>query len=206
MSPKTLQCHDDGSSQANTIGTLSACNGRKIWSGHNWTPDLVGPFSERHNEREPHPIEARERQVCLLPRSPKSLQVPLPNLICPMMACLMHDGTDISPLLVLPVIKDVLDTHTHVLLQQHSSPPPRFPYAFPPSTDLSLIIFTPSTHVEAAVPLKPSSYVICVIDPPGSFPFFYALARGDFVFVDLGVVSGGGEKAGYIEAGIPCGW
>lgn len=58
-----------------------------------------------------------DMQVCSFPRTPKSLQVPLPDFICPMMTGLMHDRTDISPLLVFSIIENLLDTHTHILLQ-----------------------------------------------------------------------------------------
>ena len=114
-----------------------------------------------------------ELHVCLVP---KPFQIPLPNFVSPMMARLVHDRTNISTLFILSVIKDLSNTHIHILLQQHSSPSPRVPYTFPPSTNLPLIIFTPPPHVETAVPLKPSPYVIFMIDPPGSFPLFYALA------------------------------
>jgi len=63
-----------------------------------------------------------------------------------MMTSLMHDRTDIILHLILPIIKDLPNPHSHIFLKQHPPPPSRLPHTSPPSANLPLIILAPPTQ------------------------------------------------------------
>lgn len=92
-----------------------------------------------------------------------------------MMTSLMHDRTDIILLLILPIIKDLPNPHSHIFLKQHPPPPSRLPHTFPLSANLPLVILAPPTHEESTIPLEPSPHIIRMIDPPIRFPFLNGL-------------------------------
>lgn len=128
------------------------------------------------------------------------------NLVSPMMTSLMHNRANLPTLLILPIIKNVPNPHSHILLQQHPPPPSCLTHTFPPSRDLPLIIVASSPLEKPAVPLEPPADIVLVRYPAGGFPFFDRLAAGDFVFVYVRVVRWICEEGGDGEAGQPFGW
>ena len=140
----------------------------------------------------------------LLPIPPEVVQHALPNFERPMMAGLMHDRTDFH--LLLAVIENIPNTIRHVLLQQHPSPSSCGSYTSCPSAHLSLIVVTSPSLKESTVPLKPSSYVVVMVDPTCSLPFLDALSADYAELVRCRVVAWTGQVALYVQSINPIGW
>ena len=121
--------------------------------------------------------------------SPDFVQNALPNFPAPMMTSLMYNGTHLSTLCILPIIKNTPHSQLQVLLQQHPPPPPCPPNTPPPPSHLPLIILTSPSLEKATIPLEPAPDIVFMVNPPSCLPLFDALAACDFVLVYFRVIS-----------------